>query len=69
MKRTYRGCEIEVFKDYAMFGKDKHIFYSIFDDGYEVDSGYSEGQDKVNEFYQGLKSVVDEYIEEKENDK
>ena len=36
MKGTYRGCEIEVWRDECEF-----LTFAIFDDGYEVTSGFS----------------------------
>lgn len=66
MKGKYKGCEIEVTKEKSITG-DKMIFYSVFDDGYEVDSGYSEGGDKVVEFYESLKDLVDDYKDHPED--
>ena len=66
MKGIYKGCEIEVIKEKSLAGY-KMLFYSIFDDGYEVDSGHSEGGDKVTEFYESLKNVVDDYKEHSED--
>jgi hypothetical protein len=62
MKGTYKGCEIEVTKEKSLAGY-KMLFYNIFDvsNGLEVTSGYSEGGDKVVEFYESLKEVVDDY--------
>ena len=67
MKGKYKGCDIEVTKENPLFGLDRMIFYSIFDNGYEVDSGFSNGDDTVREFYQSLKEIVDDYRENPNN--
>ena len=42
------------------------LFFSIFYDGFEVTSGYSESSESVREFIKGLKEVVDDYREHPE---
>ena len=65
MKTVYRGCEIEVTRDKCLDGWDV-LFYSVFDDGFEVTSGFSESSDTVREFIKDLKHVVDDYREHPE---
>ena len=55
MEVNYKGCIINVFKDNPITGGDKLLFYSVFDDGYEVTSGFSEGMDTVRDWVKGLK--------------
>lgn len=67
MKVTYRGCEIECYKENSLSG-DSCLYYSIFDkDRYEVDSGFSYSEDTVREYIKSLKKTVDEYIAHPEN--
>lgn len=66
MKITYKGCEIEVTRDKCMGGWDI-LFYSVFDDGFEVTSGFSESSDTVREFIKDLKNLVDDYKEHPED--
>lgn len=60
MKGKYKGCDIEVTRDKCLGGWDM-LFYSIFDDGFEVTSGFSDSSDKVRDFYSDMKEVVDDY--------
>lgn len=66
MKGTYKGCEIEVTKEKCLGGWDM-LFYSIFDDGFEVTSGFSEGEDTIKDYYNSLKNIVDDYKENPED--
>ena len=61
MEVNYKDCTINVFRDKPIFGKDKLLFYSVFDDGYEVTSGFSEGMDTVRTWIKDLKKLVDDY--------
>jgi hypothetical protein len=63
MKGKYRGCDIEVYRDKSMADYEL-IFYSVFDGGYEIKSGFYESEDKLKDFYEGLKANVDEYLDE-----
>ena len=65
MKTTYRGCEIEVTREKCLGGWDM-IYFSVFDDGFEVTSGFSESEDTVKEFIKDLKGLVDDYRESPE---
>lgn len=65
MKTTYKGCEIEVTRDKCLGGENM-LFFSIFDDGFEVTSGFSESNDTVRNFINDLKEVVDNYRENPE---
>ena len=60
MKTTYRGCEIEVTREKCLGGWDM-IYFDIFDDGFEVTSGFSETTDTVREVIEDMKKVVDDY--------
>ena len=55
MKTTYKGCEIEVFRDQCLGGWEM-LFFSVFDGNYEVTSGFSESSETVREFIKGLKN-------------
>lgn len=61
MKKIYKGCEIEVTRDSDI------LYYSIFDDGYEVIYSFSEGRDTVRDMLKSLENVVDDYLEHPEN--
>ena len=66
MKTIYKGCEIEVTRDRCLGGWDM-LFFSVFDDGLEVTSGFSESSETVREFIKGLKEVVDNYRDHPED--
>ena len=66
MKTIYKDCEIEVTRDKCLSGWDM-LFYSVFDDGFEVTSGFSESSDTVREFIKDLKRLVDDYRENPED--
>jgi hypothetical protein len=66
MKGIYKGCELEVTREKSISGANM-LFYSVFDNGFEVDSGYSEGGDKIVEFYESLKEMVDNYKDHPED--
>lgn len=62
MKTTYRGCEI-----WAMRGERRGpIHYGVFDEGFEVDSGFYDTEDSVRDFMKSLRRRVDEYRDEVE---
>lgn len=62
MKGKYRGCDIEVERDGSEF-----LAFAIFDDRYEVTSGFSEGNDTVRDYFKYMKTVVDDYKEHPED--
>lgn len=66
MKTIYKDCEIEVTRDKCLGGWDM-LFYSVFDDGFEVTSEFSESSDTVREFIKDLKRLVDDYRENPED--
>jgi hypothetical protein len=66
MKVTYRGCEIEVTREKCLGGWDV-VYFSVFDDGFEVTSGFSESSDTVREFIKDMKKIVDDYREHPED--
>lgn len=65
MTTMYKGCKIEVTKEPCMGGYPM-LFYCIYDGDYEISSGFSETEDTVREYTQGLKLVVDDYRERPE---
>lgn len=62
MKGKYRGCDIEVRRCDEGF-----LTFAVFDNGYEVTSGFSESSDSVRDYYRYIKSVVDDYKEHPED--
>lgn len=62
MTGKYRGCDIEVIR-----GGGEFLTYSIFDDGYEVTSGFTEGADTVRDYFKYMKMIVDDYKEHPED--
>ena len=60
MKIIYKGCEIEVTREKCLGGWDMIYFY-VFDDGFEVTSGFSETTDTVREVIKDMKKLVDDY--------
>lgn len=65
MKTIYKGCEIDVTREQCLGGY-KMLFYSVFDNGFEVTSGFSESNDTVRDYIKLLKTVVDDYKENPE---
>lgn len=62
MKGKYKGCDIEVGLDISGF-----LTFVVFDNGYEVTSGFSESSDSVRDYFSYMKSVVDDYKEHPED--
>lgn len=63
MKINYRNCEIEVTREKSL-GEDTLLYYSVFDeDGFEVTSGYSEGDDTIKDYIKYMKEIVDDFRE------
>ena len=62
MKGKYRGCDIEVRRCDEGF-----LTFAVFEDGYEVTSGFSNGSDTVRDYFSYMKSVVDDYKEHPED--
>ena len=62
MKGQYRGCNIEVRRCDEGF-----LTFAVFDDGYEVTSGFTNGSDTVRDYFSYMKSVVDDYKEHPED--
>lgn len=60
MKTIYKGCEIEATRDKCLGGWGM-IFFSVFDNGFEVTSGFSESSETIIEYIKGLKEIVDDY--------
>lgn len=59
-KSTYKGCEIEVNKETCPDGNDI-LYFSIFDNEFEITSGFSEANETIREFMEDLKMLVDDY--------
>lgn len=62
MTGKYRGCDIEVVRDECGL-----LTFSIFDNGYEVTCGFTEGADTVRDYFKYMKNVVDDYREHPED--
>lgn len=65
MKAKYKGFEIEVFRDKCLGGWEM-LFFGItrINDGYELDSGFSEEEATVREFIGYMKNRVDEELKD-----
>ena len=50
MKGKYRGCDMEVEQ-----GSSEFLTFAIFDDGYEVTSGFSESSVSVRDYFDYMK--------------
>jgi len=63
MKVVYKGFEISAEREKSM-GGDVLLYYSIFrlSDGYEVESNFTYGSDKIRDFIGYLKGHVDEFL-------
>lgn len=59
-KSIYKGCEIEVNRDKSLDGNNV-LYFSIFDNGFEITSGFSEANENIKEFMGDLKMLVDDY--------
>lgn len=59
-KSIYRGCEIEVNRE-KYLDSNKILYFSIFDNGFEITSGFSESNETTKEFIEDLKILVDDY--------
>jgi len=64
MKITYKGFEINVRREQALGGWD-NIYYSVMreSDGWLLCDDFSTGEDKLKDFANDLKNVVDDYLE------
>ena len=62
MKGKYKGCDIEVGLDSSGF-----LTFAVFDDGYEVITGFSESNDYLRDYFSYMKSLLDDYKEHPEN--
>lgn len=64
MKITYKGFEIDVRREQALGGWD-NIYYSVMrkSDGWFLCDDFSTGKDKLKDFANDLKNVVDDYLE------
>lgn len=56
MNGKYRGCDIKVER-----GGSELLTFAVFDDGYEVTSGFTEGRDTIRDYFSYMKSLVDDY--------
>lgn len=62
MKSKYKGCDIEVELDSSGF-----LTFAVFDNGYEVANGFTNGRDTVRDYFSYMKSVIDDYKEHPED--
>mgnify|MGYP007085802918 FL=1 len=62
MKGKYKGCDIEVGLDRSGF-----LTFAMFDNRYEVISGFSDSSDTVRDYFSYMKSIVDDYKEHPED--
>ena len=53
MKGKYKGCDIEVGLDSSGF-----LTFAVFDNGYEVTSGFSDSSDSVRDYFSYMKSFL-----------
>lgn len=58
MNGKYKGCDIEVGLDSSGF-----LTFAVFDNGYEVTSGFSDSNDSVRDYFSYMESIVDDYKE------
>lgn len=68
MKRRYRGFIIEANKEKSLGGW-KQIYYTITnnDETLTIADSFYEGEDKLSNFINYLKNVVDDYYEDPTN--
>lgn len=61
----YRGYEIKAWREECMGGWDL-LYYSIFrvEDGWELTSGFEDSEEKVEDWIEMAKTLVDEEIED-----
>lgn len=62
MKGKYKGCDIEVER-----GDSEFLTFAVFDNGYEVTSGFSNSSDSVRDYFGYMKGIVDDYKEHPED--
>ena len=62
MNGKYKGWDIEVER-----GGSELLTFAVFDDGYEVTSGFTEGRDTIRDYFSYMKSLVDDYKEHPED--
>ena len=65
MKDSYRGHEIEVFRDKCLGGWSQ-LYYSIFreSDGYECTSGFTSDESPTRTYMKYMKERVDAELQE-----
>lgn len=64
MKRIYRGFEIEAKREKSLGGWEQ-IYYTIIseDETLTLEDSFYDSEDKVLDFINGLKNVVDDYYD------
>jgi hypothetical protein len=60
MKSRYRGFELEVKREKCLAGYPL-LYYSVFQEGREWDSGFEDSEEKVTNKIQHLKNWVDNF--------
>lgn len=68
MKVNYKGFEIEANRKESLAGYSM-IYYSVFrkSDDWELTSSYEDSEDTIRDIIEGLKNIVDDYIENPED--
>ena len=65
MKVDYKGFEIEAKRERALGGWDNLYFYIMrVSDGWFMGDGFTEGEDKIEDFIGYLKERVDTYLKD-----
>ncbi|GIN67094.1 hypothetical protein FKN04_13050 [Bacillus glycinifermentans] len=64
MKVNYRGFKIETKREKSLGGWD-NIYFTVMrkEDGWFLEDSFSESEDKIEDFVNGLKVLVDDYHE------
>jgi hypothetical protein len=63
VKTIYKNCEIEITRKKCLAGY--HLtYYNIFtNNGFEITSSFTEGEDTIEEVLKWCKNIVNDYIE------
>ena len=64
MKINYKGFEINVKRGKSLGGWDNIYYYIMrISDGWFLCDSFSESEDKIRDFTNDLKNIVDDYLE------
>lgn len=64
---TYRNCQIEAYRDWAMGGWSEVYLSAFSADGYEITSGFGGGT--VREMFSAMKQNVDSFLDDRHGNK